>query len=397
MKRACIAIALLLLSFVTMATANEPLCVISPAAMPEAWRASADMQKSLNPEAWSAKEAEDVQYAIKIGIDEMLELYAERPGAVMHLGDDAVESLLDVTYSGGTGTPAVDAAARKGALRNLEMLVTPYLDGDPERADCEDFDDLLPLAIYAHRLFPPEDKRTAKVVAFANASYGECRSFADAIGGRYRDLLAGKMLPAGDVFDQVVWSIQLIEAVLVPGLDLPQEARDFPQRLWRYLETYPLASASTYKDGAWDKEFNETGSLATHIAFVPTGYHRYPLYIADSPKVYRFFRENFYPLLEVGGVDLVAQFVDALRQYGCDEKNDLQVRDGTRFLLKVFHDGDDRWMSYREPGEIGKKLGDYDLIHKPWSATIGIRPRVPQTVVPGSYGAVVRSWLPASP
>jgi hypothetical protein len=363
--------------------------------MPESWRPSAKMQKGLRAEPWSAREAEDVQYAIKTGVDEMLDHFAKRPNAVTELWDDAVEALIDLTYSGGTGSPAVDAAARDGAHRNLGILIAPYLDRDPKSARCDEFEKLLPLAVYAHRFYSADDTRTAKIVALANSAYRKCGSLAKAIKDYdYPGMLANKTLPTEDVFNLVIWSIQLIEAELVPGLELSREARELAPKLWRYLESYPLDGAKAYKNGAWSEKFKATGYLATHIAYIPTGYHRHPIYTEDSPRVYRFHRENFYPLLEMGELDLLAEFVDSLRQYGCTEENDMQVRDGTRYLLKVFHDGKDRWMNYREPGETDKDLDDYDLIHKPWSATIGIRPRVPEPAAPGTYGGVVRKWLP---
>jgi hypothetical protein len=206
-------------------------------------------------------------------------------------------------------------------------------------------------------------------------------------------MVAGEELPTEDVFNMVVWSVQLIEAELVPGLELSDEARSFAPTLWRYLKTYPIAGARAYEDGAWDDRFKESGYLVTHIAYIPTGYHRHPLYVEDWPFLYHYHRENFYPLLEMGELDLVSQFVETLRQYGCTEENDPHVRDGTRYLLKVFRDGQDRWMNYREPGETDDDLDDYDLIHKPWSATIGIRPRIPEPPAPGTYGGVVRKWL----
>lgn len=396
MRKICTAIALLLLSgFGSLATAAEPVCVMARDAMPESWRPSPKMQQSLSDAPWSAKEAEDVKYAIKTGVDEMVAHFAKRPKAVTDLWDDAVESLIDLTYSGGTGMPEVDAAAREGARRNLEILITPYLDRDPKSVPCDEFQKLLPLAIYAHRFFPAGDARAAKIVALTNAAHRRCASLAEAMADLdYAGMLANRRLPTEDVFNMVIWSIQLIEAEAIPGLELSAEAREFSPKLWRYLESYPLVGARAYRDGAWNETFKATGYLATHIAYIPTGYHRYPLYVEDSPSVYRFHRENFYPLLEMGELDLLAEFVDTLRQYGCTEENDLQVRDGTRYMLKVFHDGKDRWMNYREPGEEEKDLSDYDLIHKPWSATIGIRPRVPEPVAPGTYGGVVRRWLP---
>jgi hypothetical protein len=74
------------------------------------------------------------------------------------------------------------------------------------------------------------------------------------------------------------------------------------------------------------------------MAHIPTGVHRFPLYVQDLPSLYRFYRENFYPVLLSGDLDLFASLMDTLRQYGCTEENDAQVRDGSRYMLKVFHD-----------------------------------------------------------
>jgi hypothetical protein len=97
----------------------------------------------------------------------------------------------------------------------------------------------------------------------------------------------------------------------------------------------------------------------------------------------------------MGELDLVAELVDSLRQYGCTPENDLQVRDGTRYLLDIFHDGGDRWMAYREPGETDADVDAYDLVHKAWTGVLGVRPRVLEPADPGTYGGVVRRWLPA--
>jgi hypothetical protein len=54
--------------------------------------------------------------------------------------------------------------------------------------------------------------------------------------------------------------------------------------------------------------------------------------------------------------------VDTLRQYGRTPENEIQVRDGSRFMLKIFHDNRDRWMNYRQEGETDAELDDYDII-----------------------------------
>jgi hypothetical protein len=216
----------------------------------------------------------------------------------------------------------------------------------------------------------------------------------EAVDTEYQQILSAERAPADDVFDLVIWSIWFTEAELIPGLELPSEAREFPLTVWRFLETYKLIDATAYPDGAWNEEFIDTAYLATHIAYIPTGIQRHPIYIEDSPELYRFLRENFYSVLEMGELDLVAEFVDSFRQYGCTEQNDLQVRDGTRYLLKLFHAGGDQWMTYREPGETDEDVDDYDAVHKAWTAMLGLRVRVLEPVRENTYGAVVRRWLP---
>jgi hypothetical protein len=71
------------------------------------------------------------------------------------------------------------------------------------------------------------------------------------------------------------------------------------------------------------------------------------------------------------------------------------VRDGTRYLLNLFHAGGDRWMTYREKGETNADVDSYDLIHKAWTGVLGVRERAIEPAEPGTYGGVVRSWLPA--
>src|SRR5215217_8524581 len=100
MRRTCITILLLLLSCGSLAETPEPLCVLSPAAMPESWRPWGEVQKGLSAAPWSASEAEDAVYAIKTGLDEMIDLYSQRPAAVVALWEDAVASLIEVTYAG---------------------------------------------------------------------------------------------------------------------------------------------------------------------------------------------------------------------------------------------------------------------------------------------------------
>lgn len=394
MRRAAAIALSLLLTTPTLAQTTPPLCVLDPAAMPATWRPPADFDVPLDPEPWTLEEAQDARRAIEGGVQEMLELYADRPEAIPEIWEDAVASLIEVTYSG-ANSPALDAVVRDGARDNLSALIAPYLERGPLSARCEEWPLTLPLTLYANKFYQPADLRIPTMIEFTNAAYRACGSFDAAVDFDYPEVFDSKQALTDDVFDLVIWSLLFIEAELVPGLILPQEAKDFSPQLWTYLKTYPLPDAWMFEDGAWNEAFIEIAYLATHIAYIPTGNHRHPIYIEDSPELYRFHRENFYPVLEMGELDLVAEFVDSLRQYGCTPENDVQVRDGTRFLLDIYHDGDERWMAYREPGESDSEVEAYDFIHKAWTGVLGVRPRMLEPALPGTYGGVVREWLPA--
>jgi hypothetical protein len=94
----------------------------------------------------------------------------------------------------------------------------------------------------------------------------------------------------------------------------------------------------------------------------------------------------------MGELDMTAEFVDLFRQYGCTEDNDLQLRDGTRYLLKLFHSAGGSWIAYREPHEPAT-IGDYNAVHKAWTGMSGVRARLPEAAAPGTYGGIVRGWL----
>ncbi|HHY50668.1 MAG TPA: hypothetical protein GYA10_13065, partial [Alphaproteobacteria bacterium] len=350
--------------------------------------------EQLDATPWSPFEAADARAAIEAGVGEMIAYFDEHPQAIRDMWEDAVAALIEVTYSS-DNPPGLDARIRQAAQENLDALVEPYLAEDPDSADCTELEQVMPLAIYASKFYAPQDARTAMMLRTVNAAMRDCGTL-----GRLLTLddptdLANAALDDERVFDLVIWSLLFIEGEVTPGLEPLPQMRDFPRVLWDFLRTYPLRNASTYEDGAEDDAFIEAAYLATHIAYVPTGNHRFPLYIADSPALYRFHRENFYPVLEMGELDLVAEFVDSLRQYGCTEANDRQVLDGTRYLLQVFHDGDGSWMAYREPGETDADVDSYDLIHKVWTGVLGVRPRTIEQPLAGTYGGLVRTWLPA--
>ena len=216
-RKTCFTILILLSSSVSLAGVPEPVCVISPDAMPETWRPSGEVQQSLSSDrVWAVSEAEDAEYSIKSGLDEIIDLFARRPSAVPAIWEDSVGALVEVTYSS-ANNPAIDIAARDAARRNLTMLIAPYLERDPKSATCDEVELLLPLAIYAHKLYPAEDARTGAIVANSNFAFRACGSLQDAMDTDYPEMLEDEDAPTDDVFDLVIWSAPVYRSRVVPG------------------------------------------------------------------------------------------------------------------------------------------------------------------------------------
>jgi hypothetical protein len=239
-------------------------------------------------------------------------------------------------------------------------------------------------------LLPANDARMPAMVTRTNAAWRACGSLAAAMGYDYRVRPANPTTTINEAWDLMLWAIALIDAQLVPGLELSAEARELPPAAWRFLAQYPLIGARGYPDREQSQAFYDTAYLATHIAYIG----RHPIYVADAPAISAFLRENFYAALEMGELDLVAEFTDLFRQYGCSEDNDLQLRDGARYVLKLFHAAGDSFMARREPWERDV-VSAYTAIHKPWTGMAALRVRVPEAGAPGTYGGIVRQWIVA--
>jgi hypothetical protein len=178
----------------------------------------------------------------------------------------------------------------------------------------------------------------------------------------------------------------------VPGLEVPRGAGDLVSEVWGFLRRYPFPDAGACPGGFHDDIFYDTAYLATHVGYVPTGCGRHRLRVEEAPGLYGFIRGNFYAVLELGELDLFAEFVDLLRQYGCTALDDFQVRAGTRWLLERYHAAGDRWMGHRDGG-TESSLDAYTLIHKPWTGAGGVRERRLEPVTPGTYGWAFRRFL----
>jgi hypothetical protein len=107
----------------------------------------------------------------------------------------------------------------------------------------------------------------------------------------------------------VIWTIWFSEAPLMPSLDLPDEARHLLERLWAFLQTYQLSNANQYKDRCQEPTVSTTMLIWRRTSPTYRPIHRYPIYRQDFSGLYRFFRENFYAVLNFGELDLVAELL----------------------------------------------------------------------------------------
>jgi len=184
------------------------------------------------------------------------------------------------------------------------------------------------------------------------------------------------------IYSMVLQGVDTLGLLGIEGLHVPHEALDYVASFWAYLFDYPFPRADEYPDGIHDPAFEQNSYIVTHLAYVVTGYQRYELTPNDAPWLFKYLRENFYPAVESGHLDLYAEFLDNFRQYGCTSLDDQQTLDGTLVLLERYQQAKGRWMDYRDPDDDAK-LGTYDIMHKAWTAYVGLHQRVIETPPPG--------------
>ncbi|MFZ1104372.1 MAG: hypothetical protein WAN86_16250, partial [Hyphomicrobiaceae bacterium] len=216
---------LLMYGAATYAEASDPLCVLDQDKVPLSWQPPAKLKKRLNSAPWSEAEAKDAQYAMEKGVDEMISYLERKPSAVESMWADAIEALIQVTYAS-ANTPAFDAKVRDAARRHLATLIDLSFKRKPDlgQLTCGDFKRLLPLAIFAHELYPAGDQRTAEITKHANSAYRACGSLEAATGADLQETLAQQQIPPDQLFKVYIWALWFAEAEPHPAIELPAEA-----------------------------------------------------------------------------------------------------------------------------------------------------------------------------
>jgi hypothetical protein len=357
--------------------------------LPSAWRPTSAQKTKLDPRPWSPGETEAARRAALAGVEEMATWFESNPEVVAELDTNAVECFLNASYAAGDHR-ALRRRSLTEARRRLGPLLTPWLAREPADMTPDDYSATVTLAVYAHQIEGESHPAFTHLRRLANASAAACQDLEDALGYSWRDILSSQPVANGDAYGLLLWLVTLTDARTVPGLASPPGTAEFGPRVWAMLRDYPFAVARDYPESANNAVFYDDAYLATHIGYVPTGYGRHRLRVADSPNLYRYLRENFYAVLAMGELDLVAEFVDLLRQYGLDAGNDVQVRDGTRQLMRQY-EAAGAWMKHRESYETPES-NPYDLIHKPWTGIAGVRRRRPEVATAANYRGQFEAW-----
>jgi hypothetical protein len=380
------------------------ICILDPDRMPPLWRPPSTLSFQDQGKPWSFAEQSLANEAVEKALEELTSFYEHNitTSRIKELSTDAVNSLIDEAY-GSQSRPVAHKMALEAASRNLKLVANKYTTDNPKYQGCKGTYRKLKYVGYGQYLVNnlPYDTELHQLqktlVKVVNDMFHSCGSLEEVLDlGNLKKIFRNKKQDADEVvYDWVMKAIALTDCLTVPGLHMPKGTDEFIANVWDYLQQYKLTNAREHPKGYANRKTRLYAWLATHIAYLPTGYGRHKQYIEDAPFLYRYIRENFYPAMEYGMLDLVCEFIDLVRQYGCSEEDDYQVRHGSRYILSLYEKAGHSWMNYREKREQkpGYEVEDYDLIHKPWTATSGVGRRDFEPVVPGSYGYAFQKVL----
>lgn len=375
----------------------KPVCLQELADLPRAWRPSPKQRARLSERSWTAAEQHLANQSVRVALSEMIDFQAEHPGTVKSLWSDSIEPYIDFAFDA-SNMPNMRDRALSTAAERLKEIAKSLLAEKDSAGTCQEFSNSLTFLIYAHDLGErdPDDKELVALkktlLARTNEAIRDCGTFSELLGFDPEKYFSLARIGNGKMYEMLLASVDFLGALSIPGLVLPEEVKPFITRVWQALASYPKPAAKSLAKGAENSLFFDLAYLMTHAGYVPTGYGRYELCVSDGPWLYEFLRANFYSVLEMGELDLASEFLDLFRQYGCTEDNDRQTRDGSRYLLDIYEKAGRSWIKHRESYEK-KKLGPYDLMHKPWTAGGGLRRRIIEPIEPKSYGSYARRLL----
>lgn len=373
------------------------ICVNDPKDLPKYWRPPKGMHFEDSGLPWSEAEQAMADEAVETGLNELINYFEQNMthSRIKKQGADSVNAMIDEAYASGNNPP-YHQRALLAAAKNLKLVAARFVTEDRNRYQgCVHTYDRLKYVGYGQYLVNnlPDDRELRDfqevLVERINEMFKDCGTLEAVLDiGELDYIFTKKNEHADPVFEWVLQAIALTECLTIPTLNMPRGTEEFIANVWHYLgDGYELFYARDNPRHYKEYETRNQAWLATHIAYIPTGYGRHVQRIEDAPYLYKYIRENYYYALEYGMLDLMCEFVDLIRQYGCTEENDYQLRHGTRFILSLYEKAGHSWMNYKERNQKdGDEISDYNMIHKPWTAISGVIQREFEPIVPGSYG-----------
>eukprot|EP00592_Proboscia_alata_P011800 CAMPEP_0194386058 /NCGR_PEP_ID=MMETSP0174-20130528/84232_1 /TAXON_ID=216777 /ORGANISM="Proboscia alata, Strain PI-D3" /LENGTH=403 /DNA_ID=CAMNT_0039174863 /DNA_START=120 /DNA_END=1331 /DNA_ORIENTATION=- len=392
-------------------------CISDSSDMPATWLPNNNdflrhHTRSKMEQPWTMKEEAASTSAVMGGFLELLELIGTLSDEdIEEEFDTTIEAFLDAAYSA-SNLPEMQPRALREAAKCLIIVARHYVEiDDGVEVLCDLAMNYIYLVNFSSILLerlPRDDQLKVlheNLVMYTNRSLKSCGNLQNVLDG-VDPLLVGRCAAATGVpneesckssDDVYLWlrnSIQLNNALSIPEIEMPDGTDQFIADTWAYLPKY-------IKEQGSDTNFVDDAYMVTHAGCMLDGYGRHQLFVKDAPWIFQYIRENFYKLLDGnsndddnnGSLDLVAEFVDMLRGYGCSEENDLQVLHGSRFLYHVYSKSGYSWIPHVHGTNEYKPWSTYDLIHGPWTGMSGLKQREFEPSVPGSYGDTLRAVL----
>ncbi|CAE8719232.1 unnamed protein product [Polarella glacialis] len=200
------------------------------------------------------------------------------------------------------------------------------------------------------------------------------------------------------LFEMALQATNIMFMLANPNVKLSANTLDYVAQLWADFFDYPFPDIASFAEGIMDQDFVQNSYLVTHIPYIVTGFQRFALKVDDAPWLFQYLRRNFYSTIAHSvknhHFDLAAEFVDLFRQYGRTEENDVQLRDGTRYLLSVYRQASSHWLDIKQTGDYEHTDADtYSQTHLPWTAFTALRHRLFEEPTEGSYGAFGRKMV----
>jgi len=371
------------ITFLILALHAKPLCVNRNNELKESWKPFEGME--FEP---FHKINKLYNKALETAFDELQKITFNKTNVLYEgIGGEILEANLDSHF-------AMRDSVRKDVLIKNSVKIYQMLGDDYIKN--KRFDELTCSSILTGQLevamvvgygnylqeeghFNEENNATQQeLVDLTNKVLQECTSIDEFLGFDFKRRLSkfpsyNRILSSrrqmDKIFNYFVLGYDVLNLLSNPKLKLPEKSLEFVAWIFWYYREYDFPYAYEYD---WKKVFDDNSFVVTHWGYLLSGQGRYKIFRKDSPLVYNYVRDNFYDAIQYGDMDLVSEFIDILREYGCNQQNDQQIRHGLSWLMTRYRKnsaGQFTWLQGNE--EIV-----YDRLHVVWTVIGALKDHV---------------------